>query len=162
LVVDAAVAVALVVVATVWRVVAPADEAGEVVVFPVVDPLVVAKVIVEFPEVVVMRMAVDVVVEPAEVELAVALKALQAAWPALCAWMSSPTPVHAATRQPTTLLAMAACVGPHWQPASSSPQPAAVIADARQDVAHAGCPEKFWARTPPNAAEKKKASFILE
>jgi hypothetical protein len=42
--------------------------------------------------------------------------------------------VHAARRQGTAVAAMMACVGPHWQAASVAAQPAAEMAEARQEV----------------------------
>jgi hypothetical protein len=50
-----------------------------------------------------------------------------------------------AIRQGATMEAMADIEGPHWQPSSVSAQPAWEMAEARQAVAQAGSPERFWA-----------------
>lgn len=54
------------------------------------------------------------------------------AWPALTAAAKSAAWVQLEMMQPATLVAMTACVGPHWHEMSLSWQPAAVMAEDRQ------------------------------
>jgi hypothetical protein len=55
---------------------------------------------------------------------------------------TSPVAGHAARRQPATIEPIEFCVGPHWQAKSFNAQPAAVIAEERHNVAHAGSPSR--------------------
>ena len=91
-----------------------------------------------------------------------ALKAAQAASPALMAcWRSLPT-VQALRRQPATVAAMADLVGPHWQATSVAAHPTAEMAEARQEVAQAGCPPRSWARPAAAKRERMAAVFIVK
>jgi len=92
--------------------------------------------------------------------LAVARYDWHRAAPTLAAWSRSAASVHALTRQGAARLPMALWVGPHWQPMSVGAHPAAVMAETRQEVAHAGSPSRFWAITAP-AATRIRAVLIL-
>lgn len=53
--------------------------------------------------------------------------------PALWAWMSSAAEWQLLMRQGATREAMADSVGPHWQATSSAAQPAAEMAETKQE-----------------------------
>lgn len=109
------------------------DEVAPLEVLPVDEALDPVPVLLPDPEVEVAVPVPVVVPLPVEVAVAVALKAAQRAKPALCACPRSAR-LQAATRQGATVATMAGWPVPHWQLRSLAPQPAAPMAEARQEV----------------------------